>query len=282
MITVCLPTYNGASFLNECLNSIRNQTFTNWELIVSDDGSSDSTISIVEEFQKSIDQRVRIISHKRNGLASNWNNCMKHANGKYIKFVFQDDLIMPDCLEKMIHLMESNQTIGLVFSKREIIHNNENNEHKQWLDRFQNLHTTWNSFSWKERNIVRGTRLLKDQNLLLEPLNKIGEPTAVMFRKDCLQKVGVFRNDLVQMLDWEYWMRIMKFYKIGFIDIPLVAFRLHDAQESAKNGKKYIDDYEKWPKIMYYEYFFYLNILTKYRLFKKYNPLVNKIKQVIR
>ena len=260
--------------------SIKNQTHTNWELIISDDESTDCTLDIINDFIKTLTQKVTIVHHKRNGLASNWNNCVKNANGEFIKFVFQDDLIEPNCLEVMLNSFHYDKNIGLVFSRRTIIFNKNEKRNVEWMNRFENLHDKWHSHDWKNNKSIKGKKLLKDNNLFFEPINKIGEPTAVMIRKSCFEKVGYFRNDLYQLLDWEFWMRIMTKYNIVFIDEPLVSFRLHDKQESANNEIREIPDYKIWNTIIYNDYFYFLNWNKKVFLFKSKNEIYSKIKKL--
>ena len=101
-VSVCIPTYNGALYLQECMESILGQTFVGIEILAVDDRSSDKTRAILDSFAKR-DARVRILSNARNlGLVGNWNRCIELAQGEWIKFVFQDDWIAPECLERML------------------------------------------------------------------------------------------------------------------------------------------------------------------------------------
>ena len=104
IVSVCIPTYNGSLFLRECLDSVLNQTFQDIEVVVVDDVSTDDTVSIVEEYMRS-DKRVRLFVNKKNlGLVQNWNRCVDLAKGEWVKFVFQDDIIMPSCISRMLEV----------------------------------------------------------------------------------------------------------------------------------------------------------------------------------
>src|ERR1700730_12399385 len=101
-VSVCIPTYNGASYLSECLDSVMRQTFGSIEVLVVDDGSSDDSVSIAQGYAKA-DKRFRVVENKAHlGLVENWNHCVGLANGEWIKFVFQDDRIEPACILRMV------------------------------------------------------------------------------------------------------------------------------------------------------------------------------------
>jgi glycosyltransferase involved in cell wall biosynthesis len=92
LISICIPTYNGENYILEALNSIKNQSYKNIEVIISDDNSNDKTLEICEKFKSEVDFPVYIYNHLPNGIGSNWNNCILKSKGDYIQFLFQDDL----------------------------------------------------------------------------------------------------------------------------------------------------------------------------------------------
>src|SRR5918994_2167278 len=101
-VSICIPTYNGARFLDDCMESARGQSFDDLDILVVDDQSSDETLSIVSK-HAGLDSRVRIEQNPRRlGLVGNWNRCVELARGEWIKFVFQDDLVDPHCVESLV------------------------------------------------------------------------------------------------------------------------------------------------------------------------------------
>ena len=100
------------------LNSIKQNIYPNLEIIISDDNSTDESINFIKSCQL---PNCKIFTHSRYGLVDNWNYCIKQAKGKYIKFLFQDDTIKPDCISKMVEIAEQDEQIGLVFSDLEEI-----------------------------------------------------------------------------------------------------------------------------------------------------------------
>jgi glycosyltransferase involved in cell wall biosynthesis len=245
LVTICIPTYRGEKYLNEALQSVESQTWLNLEIIVSDDGSTDGTLEILRKFSDQSDRAVRILKHAQLGLVQNWNYCIREARGKYVKFLFQDDLLDPDCVSELIKLAEEDDQIGLVFSKRRILLGDGSMEpgqdwkQKNWF--LFDLHKHWTQLV----RIQAGADLLNDPQFLQEPLNKIGEPTTVLLRKSALEEVGFFDESLRQAVDSEMWFRILTKYKCGFVDKYLSTYRVHDRQASQDNVDAGIiqDDY---------------------------------------
>lgn len=283
LVSICLPTYNGEVFLQEALDSILKQTYDNLEIIVSDDNSKDRTLDIVNIFKVQSTYPVFVYHHTPSGIGANWNNCVKNANGEYIKFLFQDDVLLPTCIEKMVGETMKNNNVGLIYSKREFLFNKNNKEHINWINTYKSLHTNWNAVKIENRKTNKGVNLLKDENLLEFPKNKIGEPTAVLLKKEVFEQIGYFSTTLKQALDIEFWYRVMKYYDFVFIDEPLVLFRLHDNQTSSINAQNSINEVELLERSIYANIFWQLSWKNKKHLFIKFSflgRLYNKLKKI--
>src|SRR6476661_6387292 len=102
-VSVCVPTYNGALFLGETLACIEAQTMPDYEVVIVDDLSTDDTLALADAYAAR-DPRVRVIrsAERAGSSARNANRCITHARGEWIKFLFQDDLMAPTCLERML------------------------------------------------------------------------------------------------------------------------------------------------------------------------------------
>lgn len=270
LVSILIPTYNGAEFLLEALHSVNSQTYANCEIILSDDGSKDTSLEIIESFKKVSKFPVKVYYHKASGIGENWNNCIRKANGEYLKFLFQDDVLKPKCIEKLVHRAEQDADIGMVYCKRDFLFNEE--EHKEWINLYGNLENHWKGFKRPEE-IMLGKKYLKDPNLFKFPENKIGEPTAVLIRSSVFNKIGFFRKDLFQLLDVEFWYRIMKYYKVGFVNEELVYFRLHENQATKKNILKGVNDYNEFYHIFYHEYLKFLHPIVQWKLIWKVTRL---------
>lgn len=238
LVSICIPTYNGEAFLHQALESAFNQTYPNLEIIIADDGSQDKTIEIAQSFQNSstsID--YRIILHRNYGLSQNWNFSLSQAQGKYIKFLFQDDFLEPHCVEKMVNLAEQDEQIGMVFSPRGILIASGEESNPLFQNAFRSIRQLYKSWS-NLQEVQWGKDLLLDPHCLNNPINKIGEPTTVLIRKDVFDKIGLFDSQLLQLVDVDMWFRIMGHYKIGFVNEELSCLRLHSGQQTWKNFAK--------------------------------------------
>lgn len=124
MITVVIPVYNVEKYIKECLDSVLNQTFSDFEVICVNDGSTDKSLSILEEYTKK-DTRIKVISQQNQGLSDARNTGIDTAQGKYIYFLDSDDWIEPDTLEVCYNTAEENQLDELVFNRINVYENDE-------------------------------------------------------------------------------------------------------------------------------------------------------------
>lgn len=281
LVSICLPIYNGEKFLQEALDSIKNQTYENIELIVSDDNSIDNSIEIINNFKKSVSFPVFIYSHNPCGIGANWNNCVINANGEYIKFVFQDDVILPTCIEKMVAAAILDAKTGIVYSKRDFLYDKNNSELQEWVNRYGNLHLGWKDLKIENLKPYEGSLFLKNDNLFEFPENKIGEPTAVLLKKEIFETIGYFSTTLKQTLDAEYWYRVLKKYKVTFIDEELIYFRLHESQATAVNSKNYLNENEQFQSSLYNSLFWFLSFKNQKQFFFKFNTFGKIIKKIL-
>jgi len=223
-VTVCIPTYNYASFIAETIESILSQNFTDYELLIVDDNSTDNTVSVVEPYVRR-DPRIRFIVNPSNlGMVENWNYCLNLAEGEYIKYVFGDDLLAsPDAIGRMASLLDADSSVSLVCSARNFI--NDRSEVINMVSRFE------------KTGVLHGTDVI---NLcLIRQGNLIGEPTVVMFRKE--QASRGFRLNYRQIVDLEMWFHLLEQGAFAYIKEPLCSFRIHERQQTVKNRENLSD-----------------------------------------
>src|SRR5579859_195058 len=104
LISVCIPCYNGERFIGRTLESVLRQTFTDFELVIVDDKSTDGTVSVIRGFT---DARIRLIQNEKNlGLCLNWNRALSQTAGKYVKLLCEDDFLYPECLARQVAVLE--------------------------------------------------------------------------------------------------------------------------------------------------------------------------------
>lgn len=242
-VTVCMPVYNGALYVRDAIRSVLNQTVLPQEIIVSDSGSSDGTVNIIRDQAEGTRVKLIILPTKTPGMVANWNSTIRAASGKYIKFLFQDDLLHPNCLEEMVKVAESDERIGLVFSPRELLveRSAENDATTEWLLKYQNLSAAFGEVKTSQP----GSLLLRSRKLLEQPLNKIGEPTAVFVRTGLFGEVGVFNERMCQLVDMEMWIRLMAICHVGYIAKMLMSVRVHLQRASNRHFDEEIDRFER-------------------------------------
>ena len=255
-VCICIPTYNGEAYLDSAIGSAAAQTYPNIEIIVSDDCSSDNTVAIATAWQTKSSLPIILLQHERYGLVENWNYCVQYVQNqtphppKYIKFLFQDDLLAANCVARMVEVAEQDDRIGLVFSRRSLLYGTS----KQlptpihWL---KDLHKSWTNL----RSLQPGIELFSDRNFLHQPDNKIGEPTSVLVKIDVLAKLGLFDTSLRQFCDLEMWFRIMAYHQIAFINEELATFRVHSKQTTTANvaqDRMWAEIYRVWLKLVFH------------------------------
>ncbi len=234
-ISICIPSYNGEKYLRECLDSCLNQTFPAKEILVVDDGSSDKTPEMVKAYQL-LDSRIKLHQNEKNlGLVGNWNRCIDLAQGDWIKFVFQDDYLSLDCLEKFSWYIAENTTL-LVSKRSFILPINANQKlvtyYQKEVKTFENCDAVINNNSISAAEISR----LAVENICL---NFIGEPSLTLFKKSIVKEVGYFNADLAQICDLEFLQRIGTRYGLTYIPEKLCHFRIHaDSTTSSNLGSK--------------------------------------------
>lgn len=222
LVTIAIPTFNGARWLSDAIASALGQTYAHTEILVVDDASDDNSPEIAASTG---DDRVRVVRNERRlGLAGNWNRCIAEARGEYLKFVFQDDLLHPACVEELVALMRESPSVGLAFTPRRIeLDEPDDPAARRWAARYHRLHLR---LAPLER--VNHGRTLFDRQISRAPFrNCIGEPTAVMLRTSVIRSLTGFNPRLHQLVDAEMWLRMMFVSDVGFIDRALATFRVH-------------------------------------------------------
>jgi len=272
LVSICIPTFNGEQFIATAMESAISQTYSNIEIVVSDDYSTDTTVNIIEKYQKKTTIPIKIVKHSPTGIGANWNNCVKHTTGDYIKFLFQDDVLESNCIAEMMAVANANPKVGLIYCKRNFLYEKLTIEIENFINYYGSLHTHWTSFTVKE-GLESGKKYLKDIALIHSPKNKIGEPTAVLLKKECFTTIGWFHEQLEQTLDHEYWYRVLKKYDVCFIDKALIYFRLHNNQASNINKSRNIPDNELLYKLYYKNIFWQLHLKNQIKLVKRYHIL---------
>lgn len=214
-VSVCIPVYNGVNYLSRALDNILEQTYTDLEILIANDCSTDETLSVIESYAAR-DKRIVYWTNEKNlRLFGNYNRCMEKASGEYIKLFAHDDLLAPDCIEKMLKVLEEKPEIALVTSS------------KNWIDEDDKILET--------RARFKGNVHLRSADVIIGNLvcmnNWIGEPAATMFRR---KDWGTgFDTEFYNWGDLDYWFRILQNGDLYILEEVLCNFRIHGAQSTS-------------------------------------------------
>lgn len=205
-VSVIVPTYNYARFIRDCLDSIFSQTFKDLEVIVVDDGSTDNTEEVLEKYRGDI----HYIHQENKGLPAARNRGIRSAQGEFLAFLDSDDLWLPGKLEEQIRVLRKDTDMGIVFS---------------------------DASAFSEEGVIQES-ILKEEDICIGQCfqrlfmgNYLVMPTVVI-RKKCLDKSGMFDESLTAVEDYDLWLRISVFYRVGFVDKVLAMYRVHPSNMS--------------------------------------------------
>jgi len=201
LVSVIMPAYNAAPFIAAAIDSVLAQTYTNLELIVVDDGSTDSTASVVQSYGR----RVRYI-YQSNARQAAARNCgLRQAHGELCAFIDADDIWLPDKLEKQVALYRQRPEVGLVYCSM------------QGIDRSGSYLREW-------RANLRGAVLAP---ILLGQIAGGGIGSTSLVPRQVFEEIGGFDPNLPPCEDTDLLWRIASRYPIDYVDEVLVLYRLH-------------------------------------------------------
>jgi glycosyltransferase involved in cell wall biosynthesis len=212
-VSVCIPTYNYARFLPQAIDSVLAQTYPDFELIVSDNASTDDTPSVLATYD---DTRMRVSRNERNlGLFGNFNRCLELASGELVKFVCADDWLHPTYLEKAVPVLERHPEVGLLSSAGFVVDED---------GRTYGLATA----EFGDRPLVGSSEALGAQ---ADFLNVIGMPTAVLLRRAAVETAGGFDLRFAPASDVHLWLKLLCRHQLGWLGEPLCFLRVHRSKE---------------------------------------------------
>ncbi|QUR67329.1 glycosyltransferase family 2 protein [Mycobacterium spongiae] len=232
-ISVCVPMYNNAATIARCLRGILDQEGADFEVVVVDDGSSDDSVKIASRMLRPED---RLISNEsRLGLNQNHNRCLELARGGLIQFVHGDDWLLPGALRTLAPCFDD-PAVGMAFAPRRVVQDDN-------LPRRRRVGPAHKHF-WRLRDRNRGPWLVAQMALRGGAGNWIGEPTCVMFRRRLAVEAGAFRTDIYQLVDLDFWYRLMLRSVVCFVPQEL-SVRTHavstESMRIVKSGQNWLD-----------------------------------------
>ncbi|WP_281231275.1 glycosyltransferase family 2 protein [Flavobacterium gelatinilyticum] len=251
LVSIIVPAYNTKNFIRQTIESVQNQTYTNWEMILADDASTDQTVSIIEEFSQK-DSRIKLFKlpqNRGNGFARNF--ALEKATGKYIAYLDADDLWFPEKLEKQIHFLKSND-LYFTFSFYDSIDEEGNNLNRR----------------------VESPNPLTYKQLFF--CNYVGNLTAI-YNADYFGKIILETSQKRQ--DWRIWLTILKKIKTAKpVPEPLAFYRIRKDSISSSKFKLIKHNFGVYREFHRYNFvfsvllmirFLYTQLVVKQRYIKK-------------
>lgn len=215
-VSIIIPVYNGERYVSEAIDSVLNQTYKDFEIIVIDDGSKDDTLNILMRYV----EKIKWKTQENKGQASAINKGIKMAKGKYIAYLDADDVCLPERFENQVKYLDEHPDVGLVYA--DFYQTDENGK------------------------IRRTVKSRPPDNFVLLQEDYIGRSTC-MHKRECLDEVGLFDESITGDDDWDMWIRISEKFRMGYIDKPLVKYRVHKENISLIRPKRL--DYRRYTKM---------------------------------
>ncbi|MBW4602985.1 MAG: glycosyltransferase [Calothrix sp. FI2-JRJ7] len=181
-ISIIIPAYNAERTILETIVSVQEQTFSNFELIVVDDGSTDRTLELLHNVK---DERLKIFSYENGGVCVARNRGISHANGEFIAFLDADDLWTPDKLELQLAALQQHSEAGVAYS--------------------------WTYFMDEQgESLSPGEPAFFEGNVYAELLinNFLANGSNPLIRRQAIESIGEFDTTLKACEDWDYWLRL--------------------------------------------------------------------------
>jgi glycosyltransferase involved in cell wall biosynthesis len=215
-VSVIVPAYNTARYLRAAIDSVLNQTYDDWELIIIDDGSTDETRSVVHSYVPTLGVKLRYLYQSNRGLPAARNTGIQEAEGEFIAILDADDVWLSARLSRGVAVLDGNPDVGLVHSGVARIDAN-------------GAVVSIPVFPLKYRSGKMAIHLLTRRA-------NIACPT-VMFRKQCLGAVGLFDETMGATEDRDLWFRIAERYEIAYIDEVLAHARFTPRSMSSDSDR---------------------------------------------
>lgn len=211
-VTICIPTYNAARYLPDSIGSVLNQDFTDWELVICDDGSTDDTEAVCARYT---DARITYLKFENGGgQAANFNRCLRQGSGQFMALLHADDYYLPGYLSQRVSALRADPE--RVLATGSVLHVDDagtsRGEKRDW--------DTDQDFS--DGSFLRA---------LLMACMVV--PVSMVFRRSAAQQAGDFRPDIVWGPDWEWALRLCALGGVHYSAAALAAYRVHPGSGTA-------------------------------------------------
>lgn len=232
-ISVVIPTYNNAHYIRQALDSVLAQTFTDYEVLVVDDGSTDQTREVVAEYGS----RVQYVYQINQGLAVARNTGLGTVTGEYLTYLDADDVWAPINLQVKAGVLRAHPELGGVFSEFSIFDESGITSPRGTKELFPFFARTGRTFSdvfarHETVELPDGRRAGVSLGPVFDSLfwGNFILPTSMVFHRERARAVGEFRPELRTQQDYEFWLRFSQQHPLAFVDEVLAKYRRHPNQ----------------------------------------------------
>ena len=244
-VSVIIPTYNCARFVGDAVRSVLAQSFQDFELVVVDDGSTDDTEKMLQDYRGGI---IYVYQSNR-GLPAALNTGIRVTRGELIAILDADDLWDPDKIKEQVALLDNCPQVGLCYTNFTPF--GSKTDYATGFDERDGALTRY-----ARRPLGPHSHLITSPSFLEDLLRYQAspKPTTVMFRRKCLEKVGLFDETLTFCQDTQMWLRMAKYFPFAYVDRCLVQRRVRpDSLSSSQNDRRYtmehihmLENLENW------------------------------------
>jgi glycosyltransferase involved in cell wall biosynthesis len=234
-----MPAYNHEKYVRAAIDSVLDQSFQDFEIVITDDGSTDDTVAQIRAVD---DSRVSLVALPKNcGACVAMNACIRRARGQYVAILNSDDLFLPHKLEVQTAILDRENNIAAVFGRPIFM---------------QEDGTPFLDASYKDNVLFRITNRERHEWLrhFFFHGNALCHPSA-MVRRRCYEEVGLYNSAFAQLPDLDMWIRILRRYEIKLLEEPLVGFRILPNQLNASAARPDVivrDRWERWKVLEHY------------------------------
>lgn len=243
MVSVIIPIYNRAHYIEECLESVLRQTYKNFEIIIIDDGSTDNLKEVLDSYFK----KIKYIYKENGGVASARNVGIRHSSGDYIAWLDSDDRWLNFKLEIQVEILDKLKSVGFIHSDFNVMADEKGTITTSCLRTF---FETYEQYNLNFNDMFSNKSTFKNPNFNKDIMFYWGNisgksilgpmflASSILVRKRCLDEIGLFNEKYKVVEDYDLWVRIAKKFDTAFLDMPTIEYRrFHPDQLSNPNMK---------------------------------------------
>ena len=248
LLSVCVPTWNGAATLERTLACVLSQEGVDLEVVLCDDASTDGTLDLARRMG---DSRIRVhASAERAGIVGNWNRALERARGEYVAVVGQDDEVDPGWAAALVGLLERHPEGDLAFCRRRFVYDDE--ESRNVVGRFFSgfYPKMLEEFYRRTGEVIPPEVMFREAMVHHFRINLIGEPSFVVFRRNHPAVRRGFDPLMTQMMDWEFFTRFFTDRPVFHVPRELGTYHIRGKGASVDNARNLVRHHKEYAHLL--------------------------------